>query len=54
LDMSADNMRFKQLAPLSKINLAIVTTAIEFILVLYGSLFLYTPRFNGFWFNVGK
>jgi hypothetical protein len=54
LDMSAECMRFKQLAPLSKINFAIVTTALEFAIVLYGALFVYTPRFNGAWKNVGK
>lgn len=54
LDMNAECMRFKQLAPLSKINFAIVTTALEFAIVLYGALFVYTPRFNGAWLNVGK
>ena len=54
LDMSAECMRFKQLAPLSKINFAIVSTALEFAIVLYGALFVYTPRFNGAWRNVGK
>jgi hypothetical protein len=54
LDLSAECMRFKQLAPLSKINFAIVTTALEFAIVLYGALFVYTPRFNGCWKNVGK
>lgn len=54
LDMSAENMRFKQLAPLSKINFAIVTTALEFAIVLYGALFVYTPRFNCVFRNAGK
>lgn len=54
LDMNAECMRFKQLAPLSKINFAIVTTALEFGIVLYGALFVYTPRFNGVLKNIGK
>lgn len=54
LDMRAENMKFKQLAPLSKINFAIVTTALEFAIVLYGALFVYTPRFNCLFRNVGK
>jgi hypothetical protein len=54
LDMSAENMKFKQLAPLSKINFAIVTTALEFAIVLYGALFVYTPRFNCVLENVGR
>jgi hypothetical protein len=54
LDMGAETMRFKQLAPLSKINFAIVTTALEFAIALYGSLFVYAPRFNVFFKNLGK
>jgi hypothetical protein len=54
LDMSAEVMKFKQLAPLSKINFAIVSTALEFGIVLYGALFCYAPRFIGAWRNVGK
>jgi hypothetical protein len=54
LDMSAECMRFKQLAPLSKINFAIVTTALEFAIVMYGALFVYTPRFNCLFKNVGR
>jgi hypothetical protein len=54
LDMSAECMRFKQLAPLSKINFAIVTTALEFAIVMYGALFVYTPRFNCMFRNIGK
>jgi len=53
LDMSAECMKFKQLAPLSKINFAIVTTALEFAIVMYGALFVYTPRFNCVFENVG-
>lgn len=54
LDMSSECMRFKQLAPLSKINFAIVTTALEFAIVLYGALFVYTPRFNCLFRNMGR
>jgi hypothetical protein len=54
LDMSSECMRFKQLAPLSKINFAIVSTALEFAIVLYGALFVYTPRFNCLFRNLGK
>jgi hypothetical protein len=54
LDMSSECMRFKQLSPLSKINFAIVTTALEFAIVLYGALFVYTPRFNCVYRNMGR
>lgn len=54
LDMSSEVMRFKQLSPLSKINFAIVSTALEFAVVLYGALFVYAPRFNCLFINAGK
>lgn len=54
LDLSAETMKFKQLAPLAKMNLAVVTTALEFLLLMYGSLFVFAPRFNGVLRNVGK
>jgi hypothetical protein len=54
LDMSSEVMRFKQLSPLSKINFAIVSTALEFAVVLYGALFVYAPRFNCLFKNIGK
>jgi hypothetical protein len=54
LDMSSEVMRFKQLSPLSKINFAIVSTALEFAVVLYGALFVYAPRFNCLFRNLGK
>jgi len=53
LDLRPQVMEFKQLAPLTKINLAIVQAAVEFMLVIYGSLFVYAPRFNGVFRNVG-
>ena len=54
LDMSSEVMRFKQLSPLSKINFAIVSTALEFAVVLYGALFVHAPRFNCLFKNIGK
>lgn len=54
LDMRADSMQFKTLSPLTKINFAVVTTALEFGLVMYGCLVVACPRFNSFFQNVGK
>jgi len=54
LDMKPESMRFKQLMPLSSMPLAVVTTAIEFLVIMYGSLFVYAPRFSGILRNVGK
>lgn len=54
LDMGSEVMKFRQLSPLSKINFAIVSTALEFAIVLYGALFVYAPRFNCLFKNLGK
>ncbi len=54
LDMRADSMKFKTLSPLCKINFAVVTTALEFGLVMYGCLVVACPRFNAFFLNCGK
>lgn len=54
LDMNAQTMKVKQLSPLSKLNLAVVATSIEFMLLLYIALFVYAPRFNAYFTNVGK
>jgi hypothetical protein len=54
LDTKPEVMRIKQLLPLSKINLAVVATAIEFMIVMYMTFVCYTPRFNGFFKNAGK
>jgi len=54
LDMGSDVMKVKQLLPLSKINFATVTTAIEWGIIAYLSLFVYCPRFVGGWKNAGK
>jgi hypothetical protein len=54
LDLSADCMKFKQLSPLARMNLAVVTTALEFLILLYGALFVYSPRWNAVFRNLGK
>lgn len=54
LDLKPESMRFKQLMPLSSMNLAVVTTALEFLIIMYGALFVYAPRFSGVLRNVGK
>jgi len=54
LDMNAETMRFRQLLPLSKMNLATVSTSSQYLLLLYGALVVYAPRFIGAWKNIGK
>lgn len=54
LDIKPEVMAVRQLLPLSKINLATITTALEFMIVMYLTYVVYTPRFNGYFKNVGK
>jgi hypothetical protein len=54
LDMRAENLVWKQLAPLMKINLAQVSLAKEFILFLAGTLMVFAPRRLGLIKNIGR
>jgi len=45
---------FKQLAPLSKINLATVAASFEWLQVLYGCLIIFTPRKHFIYENIGR
>ena len=46
-------MTFKQLAPMTKINLATVAASFEWLQVLYGTLIVYTPRKHFIYENIG-
>ena len=54
LDLKPESVKFKQLQPLSKKNMAVVTTALEFLITLYGGLFVFSPRFSGILRNAGR
>jgi hypothetical protein len=54
LDMRAELIVWKQLAPLMKLNLAQVSMAKEFILWLAGCLILAAPRKLGMFENIGR
>lgn len=54
LDMRAELIVWKQLAPLMKLNLAQVSMAKEFILWLAGCLILAAPRKLGLFSNIGR
>jgi hypothetical protein len=54
LDLKPESMKFKQLLPLSSMSLAVVSTALEFLIIMYGSLFCFAPRFQGVLRNAGK
>lgn len=54
MKMDADNLGFKQLAPLMKMDLAIVGTAYRWMQLHYGMPMVFTPRFNVHVKNIGR
>jgi len=42
--LTPDTLQFKQLSPLIKMDLAVIEPSIRWMLLLYGTLILYTPR----------
>jgi len=54
LSQEAEVMRFKQLAPLMKMDLAIIATAYRWMQLLYGTPIVYAPRKNLIYSNVGR
>lgn len=54
LTNEAECIRFKQLAPLMKMDLAIIATAYRWMQLLYGTVIAYAPRKNVILENVGR
>lgn len=54
MKMDADNIGFKQLAPLMKMDLAIVGTSYRWMQLHYGMPMVFTPRFNVMVKNIGR
>lgn len=54
LTNEAEVMRFKQLAPLMKMDLAIIATAYRWMQLLYGTPIVYAPRKNSIIMNIGR
>ena len=54
LSQEQDVLKWKQLAPFTKINLATIDTSIRWMQIMYGALQLMKPRYNGMLINVGK
>jgi len=54
LTKDAEVIRFKQLAPLMKMDLAVVATAYRWMQLLYGTPILYAPRKNFLIENIGR
>ena len=52
--LDPESLVFKQLAPLSKINLATVAASFEWLQVLYGCLIVFTPRKHFLYENIGR
>jgi hypothetical protein len=54
LTMDSEAVRFKQLAPLMKMDLAIVATAYRWMQLLYGTPIVYAPRKHLIFMNIGR
>lgn len=54
MQMDAENCTWKQLAPLMKMDLAIVAPAYRWMQLLYGTPIIYTPRKNVIFENIGR
>jgi hypothetical protein len=52
--LDPESLVFRQLSPLSKINLATVAAAFEWLQVLYGCLIIFTPRKHFVYENVAR
>lgn len=54
LDMTNQSLIFKQLSPMIKMNLAIISPAIRWMQLLYGTPVVYAPKKNVVFKNIGK
>jgi len=54
LTQTPEVLKWKQLAPFTKLNLAVVDSSIRWMQLLYGALQLMKPRQTGMFINVGR
>jgi len=54
LTQSSEVLKFKQLAPMSKIPLATIDTSVRWAQIMYGALQVMKPLQNGMFINVGR
>jgi hypothetical protein len=54
LSLEPEVLRFKQLAPLMKMDLAIIATAYRWMQLLYGCPIVFAPRKNLIFENIGR
>lgn len=53
LDMTGQSLTFKQLSPMIKMNLAVVSPAIRWMQLLYGTPIVFAPKKNVIFRNIG-
>lgn len=53
LDMSPQSLTFRQLAPMLKMNLAVISPAIRWMQLLYGTPIVFAPKKNVVFKNIG-
>lgn len=53
LDMTVQSLAFKQLSPMIKMNLAVISPAIRWMQLLYGTPIVYAPKKNVVFTNIG-
>lgn len=54
LDMTPQSLTFKQLSPMIKMNLAIISPAIRWMQLMYGTPIVFAPKKNVLFRNIGK
>jgi hypothetical protein len=54
LDMTQQSLTFRQLAPMMKMNLAIISPAIRWMQLLYGTPIVFAPKRNVIFRNIGS
>lgn len=54
LDMTPQSLTFRQLSPMIKMNLAVISPAIRWMQLLYGTPIVYAPKKNVLFRNIGK
>lgn len=54
LDLNAEKVSFRQLAPMMKMDLATIGTAYRWMQMIFGTPIVYTPLHHGLWDNVGR
>ena len=52
--MDQENLTWKQLAPLMKLDLAVISASFRWMQLLYGTPILFTPRKNIEYINIGR